>query len=244
VAQLDPDSQRRDQREAATAALVRIGPAAVPVLERILAGRTDSPSEKVKGVLIRFGWVKRPLVHPLELQSRACEAAHRLAEQSLAVDITRLVPHLQYHFTNGPYADSTSGRALASAGSEGITVLTNLLFTGTRCVRDMAASSLRHWRTDPRAIAALIQSARTETDASLRANAMLYLTGSRGPADSLSALGLRGLKSDNGYERLMAANLLGDFVHRTEVATALNEALSDADERVRSAATRALRRAQ
>jgi HEAT repeat protein len=132
----------------------------------------------------------------------------------------------------------------ADTGREGIRELTNLLFTGTRYVRDMAGSSLRHGRTDPRAIAALIQSALTETDAGLRANAMLYLKGSRGPEDRLSALGLKGLKSKDGYERSMAANLLGDFVHRTEVATALNEALHDADERVRSAAKGALRRAR
>ena len=92
-------------------------------------------SETIRDDAIRFRIMKPHPIHPLELQSRACEAAYNLAERG-DVDISGLVPHLQYHFTNGTYADSNSGRALAAAGPAGIAVLSNLLATGTHAVRE------------------------------------------------------------------------------------------------------------
>src|SRR6185295_9117307 len=113
-----------------------------PELESILAWRPNL-RETIRSYALRFGIVKPRPIHPLELQSRACEAAYKLAEQA-NVDISRLVPQLRYHFTNGTYAGSNSGRALAGAGPTGIAVLTNLLLTGTRSVRDQAGWSLHH----------------------------------------------------------------------------------------------------
>src|SRR5213593_1924732 len=114
VSLLDMDVNRSQQREEASWALVQIGAPALPELERILAWR-PSVWEAIRNHAVRFRLAKPRPVNPLELQSRACEAAYHLAERA-EVDISRLVPALQYHFTNGTYADSNSGRALARAG--------------------------------------------------------------------------------------------------------------------------------
>jgi hypothetical protein len=63
---------------------------------------------------IGFHLAKPPAISPLELQNRACEAAYHHAEWA-NVDIGPLVPQLRYHFTNGTYADVSSGRTLAQA---------------------------------------------------------------------------------------------------------------------------------
>ena len=237
VSLLDMHVDYQKQREEAAWALVQIGPNALPDLERILAWRPNV-WETVRGYAVRFGLVKPRPIHPLELQSRACEAAYTLAERA-DVDISRLVPQLHYHFTNGTYADSNSGRALANAGSKGISVLTNLLLTGSRSVRDNAAA-LRYVKTKPEVIAALIMSAHSDPDPTLRANAVLYLGGSRGPAEQLVPLGLEFLRSENGYARWAGASLLANHRSTPEAKTALEAAISDPDERGRSVVKGAL----
>jgi len=236
---LDPQVGQEKKREEAAWAIMQTGTNAVSELERILAWRRNRLVETAQGYAIRFGFTTPPPIHPLELQSRACEAAYNLAERA-NVDISRLIPHLRYHFTNGTYADSNSSRALAHAGPAGIAVLTNLLFTGTRNVRDQAGWALHHVKSKPEVIAALIRSASTETDQQIRANFLLYLEGSRGPAEQLVPLGLKFIRSDDGYTRWAAASMLRDYVSIAEVRSALEQALTDSDSRVRSAAERAL----
>ena len=72
------------------------------------------------------------------------------------------------------------------------------------------------------------------------ANAVLYLERSRGPAEQLVPLGLKFPKSDDGYTRWAAASLLPGYVNVPEVRSALEQALTDSDSRVRIAAERAL----
>jgi hypothetical protein len=135
VALLDSHVDYREQREEASQALAQIGAPALPELERLLSRRQNPWREIARRYAIRYRLLKPDSIHPLELQSRGCEAAYILAERA-NVDIHSLVPHLTYHFTNGTYADSNSGRALARSGLGGVTVLTNLLSTGSRSVRD------------------------------------------------------------------------------------------------------------
>lgn len=239
VTLIDPQVGQEKKREEAAWAIVQTGTNALPELEQILAWRQNRLVETAQGYAMRFRLMKPPAISPLELESRACEAAYSLAERA-AVDISRLVPHLRYHFTNGTYADVNSGRALAQAGPTGISVLTNLLFTGIRSVRDQAGASLSHVKSRPEVIAALIRSASTETDRSLRANAVLYLDRSRGPAEQLVPLGLKFLHSDDGYARWTAATMLRGYTDIPEVRSAMELALTDSDSRVRSAAERAL----
>ena len=230
VVLLDPHVSQRVQRDAASWAIVQIGSNAVPELQRILARRRTAMSsltDKVRGYAIRFGFAKPPPIHPLELQSRACEAAYNLAERS-NVDITSLIPHLTYHFTNGTYADSPAPRALAGAGSAGIAVLTNLLFTGNRNVRDQSGWAMNLYpatRRKPEVYTALIRAASGETNGQLRANFLLYLTGSRAPAEQVVPLGLRSLRTGDAYERGMAAGLLKDYTSDENVRKALEEAV-------------------
>ncbi len=126
VSLLDMHVDHQKEREQASSALIQIGAAALPELERILAWR-PSNMETIRNYAVRLRIAKPRAIHPLELQSRACEAAYHLAEGA-KVDISGLVPLLQYHFTNGTYAESNSGRALADAGSTGITVLTKTFY--------------------------------------------------------------------------------------------------------------------
>src|SRR5260370_24078358 len=177
VSLLDMHVDHQKEREQASSALVQIGAAALPELERILAWR-PSNMETIRDYAVRFRIAKPRAINPLELQSRACEAAYHLAEGA-KVDISGLVPLLQYHFTNGTYADSNSGRALARAGPIGVTVLTNLLFTGRRSVRDQAGWALGGYvKSEPELIAALIQSAKSDAAETLRAMAVMYMRGS------------------------------------------------------------------
>jgi hypothetical protein len=238
VSLLDMHVDHKKQREEASWALVQIGAPALPELERILAWRPIW--ETVRNYAVRFRLAKPLPIHPLELQSRACEAAYNLAERANA-DISGLVPHLQYHFTNGTYADSNSGRALAAAGPIGISVLTNLLSAGGRSVRDNAGSALAHVDTRPEVIEALIRSANSDPNPRLRANAVFYLKGSRAPAHQMALLGLKFLQSDDRYDRWAAAMLLHDYRAIPEVRTALEAAISDPDDRVRSVIQLALK---
>ena len=74
----------------------------------------------------------------------------------------------------------------------------------------------------------------------LRANAVLYLSGSGGSAQQMVPLGLRLLKSDDGYQRWAGASLLLQYRAVPEARAALASAISDPDQRVRSVSERAL----
>jgi hypothetical protein len=240
VALLDPQSGQEKRREDASWALVQLGNKALPDLEAILAWRRNRLVDAARGYAIRFGLARPSSISPLDLQSLACEAAFNLAERA-EVDISRLVPHLRYHLTNGTYADSNSARALVRAGPDGIAVLTNLVLTGTINVRAQAGWALHFTNKRPEAIAALIQSASSDPLPQLRAEALLYLQGSHGAPEALVPLGLGFLHSDDGYARWTAATLLQDYVSKDEVRVALQAALTDTDSRVRGAAERALK---
>jgi HEAT repeat protein len=236
VSLLNERVDQKQQREEASRALAEIGAPALPELERILAWR-PSIFDTVRGYAVRVGFAKPRRMSPFGLQIQACEAAYLLAERA-NVDISGLVPHLTYHFTNG--ASSNGGRALAAAGPTGIAVLTNFLFSGKRSLRDHAGWALANVRGRPEVIDALIRSATNDPDPTLRAFAVFHLEGSRSPAQQVVPLGLKFLQSDHGYERLAAASLLQEYRDIPEVRTALKAAISDPDERVRSLIQRVL----
>jgi hypothetical protein len=119
-----------------------------------------------------------------------------------------------------------------------VAVLTNLLLTGSINIRAQAGWALHFVNKRPETIAALIRSANTDPVAQLRSEALLYLQGSQGPAEQLVPLGLRFPRSDDGYDRWMAAKLLADYVSQDDVRVALEKALTDTDQRVRNVAER------
>lgn len=210
------------QRDKASSAIVAIGQPAVPELEEILAWRPHTWRDKLQPWLLRFHLVRAEEMRPQELVNRACEAAYNLGEDS-STDIQPLIPHLEFHFTNGTYAYSSSSRALTSSGPQGIAILTNLMFSGSDYLRNESAFALRHVNKRPEVIAALIRMLTTETNAILRANALGYLNGSEGPTEVLVPLGLKFLRSTNAYDRQQAKWLLLGYKHVEEVRAALAE---------------------
>jgi hypothetical protein len=232
--QLDPNVAREKEHDRARIALERMGTNALPDLERILSQRPNKRREWWKGWLVRFHLSKPDTLLPHEWNYRAARAAYMIAESG-NVDIRRLLPHLSYHFTNSNYGEFS--RALTRAGDEGISVLTNYVLSDHQRYRDDAASALSHVNRKPQAFAALIRVATLESNRSLRANALLYLRGSKAPADQVVPLTLQFLRSDDAYTRRMAAGLLADYRSLAEVSNALHRALSDPDENVRRAAS-------
>lgn len=222
VLRIDQHVGNEKQREEASWGIVQIGQPAVPELEEILAWRPRKWRDRLRGWLIRFQVIKPDQLSPLEVVNRASEAAYNLGERS-KTDIGALIPHLEFHFTNGTYADSASSRALASAGPRGIAILTNLMFSGSDNVRNQSAWALHHVSRRPEVIAALIRAANTETNATLRANALGYLPRSGGPAEELVPLGLKFLRSTNAYDRKQARWMLSGYKHLEEVRAALAE---------------------
>ena len=222
VALLDMHVDRQKQREEADWVLAyQVGADALPELRRILAWR-PSRLEPLRGYAVRFHFLKPRPIPPLELQSRACEAAYHLAEDG-HVDISSLVPDLRYHFTNGTYADSNSGRALAGAGPRGVCVLTNCLFTGTPAVQDMAGWSLGFINRRPEVIAALVQYSSGDPSLSKRCNGLIYLHGCNGPAELIMPLGLKYLRSESRYAQKAAADLLDPYRQDEQVREALEQ---------------------
>jgi hypothetical protein len=222
VLRIDQGVGNEKQREEASWAIVQIGRPAVPELEEILAWRPHKWRDNLRPWLMRFYIIKRDELGPKEVINRAAEAAYKLGERS-GMDMGALIPHLEYHFTNGMYADSSAARALASAGSRGIAILTNLMFSGSHNVRDQSAWALHHVSKRPEVMAALIRVANTETNAVLRANALGYLPRSGGPTEDLVPLGLRFLRSTNAYDRQQAKWMLSGYQHLEEVRAALAE---------------------
>jgi hypothetical protein len=193
--------------------------------------------DRLKGYAIRFGLAQPDPITWHEEQARASRAAYQVAERG--VDIRPLIPYLHFHFTNGNYA-SEIPRTLARAGTEGIALLTNLVITGDRRVRDEAGWGLHFVAQEPMAFEALIRSANTETDPSLRANALGYLRRSKGPPEILVPLGLQFMSSDDAYARWQAASFLARYMQIDEARKALEKATNDPDQRVRSTAASAM----
>jgi len=210
------------QRHKASSAIVAIGPKAVPELEEILAWRPRKWRDKFRPWLMRFHLIRQDEMWPQEVVNRACEAAYNVGEDS-STDIQSLIPHLEFHFTNGTYAYSSSSRALTSAGPRGIALLTNLMVSGSDYLRNESALALRHVNQRPEVTAALIRMLNTETNAILRVNALLYVQGSDAPAEVLVPLGLKSLRSTNAYERQKAKWILLKYRHVEEVRAALAE---------------------
>jgi HEAT repeat protein len=208
-------------------------------LQRILRRRPGSIPEVIRQVATRFHLL-RPGALPLyEQQSRAARAAYMLAERANA-DISTLIPDLRFQLIQSRYAESECARALVNAGPEGMVVLTDLIVTGPRPVRDQAAWALGMATSKPEAVEALVRAADSEPDRGLRANTLLYPSHARGHDDVLIPLGLRFLQSEDGYDRWTGASLLASHADVDGVRPALEKATGDPDERVRSAAKRAL----
>jgi hypothetical protein len=236
---LDLDTARSAERDRAWTALARMGAAALPDLERILSQRSNKRPQWWKGYMIRLHLKKPDALLPHERIYRATRAVYILAESG-KVDTRSLVPHLAFHFTNSNYTECP--RALANSGDEGISVLTNLLFTGRDAIRDEAAYGLYFAKKKPQAISALLRAATVETNRSLRANALGYLRGSGAPAEKAVPVALESLRSEDAYTRWQAAGLLADYRSIDQVDKALEAAANDPDERVRKAAARPQRR--
>jgi len=239
--QLDPNFARSAEHDRAWTALARMGTNALPDLERILGQRLNERREWWKGWMIHLHLTKPDPLPPHERISRATRAAYMLAERA-KVDIRPLLPQLTFHFTNANFAEFP--RALANCGDEGISVLTNFLFTGHDALRNHAAYGL-HFdfvKKKPQAISALLRAATTETNRILRANALNSLRGTGAPAEEVVPLALELLRSEDAYSRWQAAGLLVDYRSIDEVDKALGAAANDSDERVRKAAARPVRR--
>jgi HEAT repeat protein len=241
---LNPHVDRAADHEKASAAIRAMGAAALPQLRQILRSRPNSLNQRIRDYAARWRLVRAPKLYFQEQEFRAARAAYHLAEEA-DVNIASLVPDLQFHLTNSNYADTEMARALARAGPEGISCLTNLVATGERRVRDRAGWALaldRSVRSQPGAQDALIRSASSDPDRRIRANAVLYLSSFRedGAANGLVPLGIQFLKSEDGYERWVGAKLLAAHVSVQEAQTSLKAALNDSDDRVRSTAVRAL----
>lgn len=93
------------------------------------------------------------------------------------------------------------------------------------------------------AIEALVRTATSESNPRLRANAVGCLRHSKAPADRMVPIGLRFIRSEDGYDRWHAAQLLAQYIAVDDKAhEALEGALNDSDNPVRLTATNALRR--
>lgn len=228
--QLDPRSGHSVEYERAWYALARMDATALPEIERILSQRPNKWRERWNGWKVRLHLAKPEPWQPLEQMDRAGWAAYLLADCG-KVDISPLLPHLTFHATNlGP---AGIWRAIASAGDEGISVLTNLVFTGELPMRLNAAWGLQFVRQKPQAIAALLRSAKIETNSPARASILGYLAGSGAPADEAVPLGLRLLRSEDVDTRWQATCLLADYRSIVEVSNALQAALSNVHPSVR-----------
>jgi hypothetical protein len=236
---LDPDVTKQKQHDEAVVALQRIGAAALPEIERILRRQPGSWREKLRDLAVRvhlLAWEQPALA---EKQFRASRAAYELAELA-DVDISDLIPLLTYHFTNSSYAEVENARALADAGPAGISVLTNLLATGSLRVRSQAAWAMHLVPNRPGVNEALVRAANSDPDSRLRGEVLFYFPRKGGPTNLLAPVALRFIRSEDPYQRWPAAEVLASYIGADGARTALEGALNDPDQRVRSVARRAL----
>lgn len=237
---LDPHVAKRDQHDQAAEAMRQIGAAAVPVIARMLEPETGRITERIPVLLRRFRILPPLTLSPNERHYRAARAAYTIAERSDA-DISSLVPRLTFHLLDSNYLDSEAGRALAGAGPEGVAALTNLVIHPDQRVRDRAIYSLSHARGKPGVYEAFLRSVDDE-DQSVRFAAVSSLGREprRDPA-VVVPIGLRFLEKTDPYGRWAAARLLAGCLQDDRAKAALQRALDDPDERVRSTAARALK---
>jgi HEAT repeat protein len=174
------------------------------------------------------------------------QAAQILGRDS-GVDTSRLVPFLSAQYAKIPYVETGAARALAWAGPSGIAALTNFLTTGEPGIRQGAGWALSidpETRRRPGVQEALIRGALEDPKPAVRANLVLYLSlfGPDGDASRLVPVGIRFLSDTNAYGRLMGAKLLASQAHSSEARAALERALNDSVDLVRTTAQEALRR--
>lgn len=219
------DRNKPVQHDEAAKVLVEIGPSAVSELKNILSQRQGLLTE-IRTYIIQFASRSRltraPSIDREKLQGRACEAAYLIAE-GRGSDISCLTPYLYYHLTNGTYADISSAHALARSGDRGVSILTNLLFSPKAAMRNNAGMGLSFVKTNAVAIRALLQSARSDPDLTLRANALLYLRGGGVPPKDMVAPAIRLLDSKNGFVRRTAEQILGDYPENEMARKAMAE---------------------
>lgn len=240
VAQLDPHVSKMAEHDQAQRALMAIGKEALPELQRLLRQRPHDVFEKVRWQLVRWRVLRVKRLTIYEEQKQASRAAWILAEDQ--VDIRPLIPDLVWWFTNSNFAGSDNARALVRAGPEGVSVLTNFLCTHpTRFVREEAAWALHMVPNAPGTVEALVRVATTEKDPQLRANAFSYFPRRDGPTNVIVPLCLKGMASEDPYQRWLAADVLSRYVVSEEVVAAFERALTDSDERVRKVATNVVR---
>lgn len=243
---LDPSVPAGPARDRAAAAIRRMGDGAIPGLEQILEERPDSLRVRIRD------WAERlRLVRPLEiahgeLQSRAAQAARILAVD-VGVDTSRLVPALRSRIRGASGVEPGMAVALAWSGTPGVSALLDLLSSGDAEVRDQAGwavSQDRKTRSQPGVQDALVRSALADPDPKVRANLVLYLSLYRadGDASRLVPVGIRFLSDTNAYARWMGAKLLASQVQSPEARAALERALNDSEDRVRTTAQGALNR--
>lgn len=222
VAQLDYTRPTEEAR--AIDELLKIGSNAIPDLASILSqnGGMDSHVARfAQRAAIKMQLTQRPRMTIESLQGRACFAACLLAESN-HVDISSLTLLFQHHLTNGTYANSISARALGLSGGRGVVILANLLASPQISLRNTAAYGLSYARTNPVAIAALLQCARSETDPILQANALQYLNHSSVPAAQLTAVTIPLLESQRLFTRYTAATILSNLPNDSAASQALD----------------------
>ena len=243
---LDPSVPAGPARDRAAAAIRRMGAGALPGLQQILEERPDSLRFRIRDWAERLRLVRRLGIAHVELQSRAAQAARILAVDS-GVDTSRLVPALRSRIRGASGVEPEMAVALAWAGTPGVSALLDLLSSGDAEVRDQAGwavSQDRKTRSYPGVLDALVQGALKDPDPKVRANLVLYLSHyrSEGDASRLVPVGIRFLSDTNAYARWMGAKLLASQVQAPEARAALEQALNDSEDRVRTTAQGALNR--
>jgi hypothetical protein len=205
------------------AELMKIGSNALPDLEAILSEKKYNANHLKRSIIdtaIRLHLLRKQSINLESLQGRACYAACFLAASN-HVDISVLVPSLEFHQTNNTYASYLGAQALAYCGDQGARTLTNLMFSPQRSVRYNALQGLRLARSNSVAITGLLKAAEIDEDIILRANALELLKNSGTPPDQLIAVAIPMLNQTNLYAQAIAATLLSKYPDNTTAAQAL-----------------------
>ncbi|MFO1459053.1 MAG: HEAT repeat domain-containing protein [Verrucomicrobiota bacterium] len=233
-------------RERAQDAFRAMGSEALPGLREVLRERPDSLRARLRGWVRKSRLMKEPAIDPSELRRCAMQAALFLGKDA-GVDTSRLVPLLSAQYAQIDYVETGSARALAWAGPSGIAALTNFLRTGEPGRRQGAGWALSidpETRRRPGVQEALIRGALEDPDPKVRADLVLYLSlfGPDGDASRLVPVGIRFLSDTNAQARWMGAKLLSSQAQSPDARIALERALHDTVDQVRSTAQEALKR--
>jgi hypothetical protein len=133
-----------------------------------------------------------------------------------------------------------SSHALALAGPAGIAVLTNYLFIGIDAERDHASWALHYVPDKPGVAAMLIAAADSDTNSTVRANALRSLEKSGAPAELIVPLGQKHFRGVGWEEQWAAICMLRPYCNRPDVRSLFEEAMKYNDDRLRRTAQRAL----